>query len=78
MTEIVFKHREFGNPHALIDYQLVVDIEAGDYFVQPEDLPVYQIYQCGLNETDLSIHVLEAGEENDSGRRTTSWPFTNA
>jgi hypothetical protein len=53
------------NSYVLGDYELAVDMEDGDYTVQPEDLPVYQVYQCTESGTDLCIHPLEAGEEND-------------
>ncbi|HXQ26910.1 MAG TPA: hypothetical protein VN822_10915 [Candidatus Acidoferrales bacterium] len=54
-----------GNPYVLDDYDLAVQMEQGEYEVQPEDLPVYQVYQCSLSGTDLCIRSLEAGEEND-------------
>jgi hypothetical protein len=53
------------NPYVLSDYNLTVDMENGEYTVQPEDLPVYQIYQCGPSGTELCIRSLEAGEDND-------------
>ena len=53
-----------GNPDVLSDYDLAVDMENGEYTVQPEDLPVYQVYQCSLSGTDLCIRSLEAGEDN--------------
>ncbi len=40
-------------------------IENGYYVVRPEDLPAYQVYQCGAKFTDLCIRKLEAGEKND-------------
>jgi hypothetical protein len=54
-----------GNPYVLSDYDLAVDMEEGNYTVQPEDLPIYQIYQCGVRGADLCIRSLEAGEDND-------------
>jgi hypothetical protein len=54
-----------GNPYVLSDYRLAVSMEDGYYVVQPQDLPVYQIYQCSEDGTDLCITSLEAGEEND-------------
>ena len=54
-----------GNPYVLSDYDQAVDMEEGDYTVQPEDLPLYQIYQCSANGTDLCIRSLAAGEDND-------------
>ncbi len=54
-----------GNPDVLSDYDLAVAMENGEYTVQPQDLPVYQVYQCSLSGTDLCIRSLEAGEDND-------------
>jgi hypothetical protein len=33
----------------------------GDYVVQPDDLPLWQIYQCGPMEVDLCLRPLRAG-----------------
>jgi hypothetical protein len=41
------------------------DIEGGNYVVKPQDLPMYQVYQCSPFITDLCIRKLEAGEKND-------------
>jgi len=54
-----------GNPYVLADYDLAVDMESGEYAVQPGDLPVYQIYQCSEDGTKLCITSLESGEDND-------------
>jgi len=54
-----------GNPYVLSSYNDAVDMENGEYTVQPEDLPVYQVYQCDESGTKLCIRALEAGEEND-------------
>jgi hypothetical protein len=55
-----------GNPYVLSDYMLAVSMEEGTYTVQPQDLPVYQVYQCSERGSDLCIASLDAGEENDS------------
>lgn len=55
-----------GNPYVLSDYDEATSMEEGEYTVQPEDLPVFQIYQCSLDGAKLCIHALEAGENNDS------------
>jgi hypothetical protein len=55
-----------GNPYVLNDYDLAVSMEDGDYTVQPEDLPVYQVYQCDASGTVLCIRPLEADEDNDA------------
>jgi hypothetical protein len=54
-----------GNPYVLNDYEQAVSMEDGDYNVQPQDLPVYQAYQCDASGTKLCITPLEAGEDND-------------
>lgn len=54
-----------GNPYVLSDYGDDVATEDGDYEVQPDDLPVYQIYECSPDGTKLCIESLEAGQEND-------------
>jgi hypothetical protein len=54
-----------GNPYVLGDYELAVQMEDGYYTVDPADLPVYQVYQCGQGGQDFCVHPLQAGEEND-------------
>jgi hypothetical protein len=54
-----------GNPYVLNNYDRAVDMEDGDYSVQPRDLPVYQVYQCDASGTLLCVTPLEAGEDND-------------
>lgn len=56
---------EPGNPYVLGDYELAIDVEEGTYVVQPEDLPVYQVYQCSESGAELCIRSLTAGEENN-------------
>lgn len=55
------------NPYQMEDGESTSEMEDGSYVVQPEDLPAYQIYQCGPKWPDLSIRSLSAGEENDRG-----------
>ena len=54
-----------GNPRAMFSYERTSDTEDGTYEVRPEDLPVYQVYQCSASGTDLCIRPLAAGELND-------------
>lgn len=54
-----------GNKYAMTDFEDVASMEAGDYQVQPEDLPAYQIYQCSEDWTKLCIRPLAADELND-------------
>lgn len=62
----VFRVRAMpGNPYVLADYEDATDTEEGTYVVQPEDLPVYQIYQCTETGRDLCVRPLKAGEANN-------------
>jgi hypothetical protein len=62
----VFRIRALpGNKYAMTDFEDVASMEAGDYQVEPEDLPAYQIYQCSEDWTELCIRPLAAGELND-------------
>jgi hypothetical protein len=54
-----------GNPYVMTDYESVSAMEEGEYTVQEEDLPAYQIYQCSLTGTDLCIRPLQTDEDND-------------
>lgn len=65
-SSAVFRVRSTpGNAYVLNDYDQAVNMEDGDYTVQPQDLPVYQVYQCDATGTVLCIQPLEAGEDND-------------
>jgi len=56
------------NPIVATDPDDTQSMEAGEYLVQPEDLPMAQIYQCDERDlTRLCIRQLTAGETN--GRR---------
>lgn len=55
-----------GNPYVLADYVLAVSTEEGTYVIQPRDLPVYQVSECGRGGTKLCIARLHAGEENNA------------
>src|ERR1700758_1255211 len=62
----VFRIRALpGNKYAMSDFEDVGSMEEGDYEVQPEDLPAYQIFQCSEDWTELCIRSLEGGELND-------------
>jgi hypothetical protein len=41
-------------------------IEEGEYVVQPRDLPIFQIFQCDLNMTELCMRELVPGDKNGS------------
>jgi hypothetical protein len=53
-----------GNPFVVSDAEDVVAIASGDYVVQAKDLPLFQIYQCNSNMTELCIRGLAPGEKN--------------
>ena len=54
-----------GNPYVLSDYDDATSTEAGEYEVQPGDLPIHQVYQCSLDGARLCMEPLQAGEQND-------------
>ena len=54
-----------GNDYVLADYGDATDTEEGNYVVQPDDLPIYQVFQCTDDGKTLCIRPLKAGEEND-------------
>jgi hypothetical protein len=53
-----------GNPYALSDYDTSVSTEDGEYEVQPEDLPISEVYECGPGGAQLCIESLQPGEVN--------------
>jgi hypothetical protein len=53
-----------GNPYVLDSYELATETEEGDYLVEPSDLPLYEVYQCSENGTELCMRPLKAGEYN--------------
>jgi len=57
-----------GNPEVLADGSDAADTQAGEYEVQPQDLPLYQVGFCRQSQTDLCIRPLHAGELNGGGQ----------
>ena len=53
------------NLYAMFSFDEAVNMEDGSYEMQPEDLPAYQVYQCSVDQKQLCIRPLEAGEMND-------------
>ena len=53
-----------GNPIVAGDIHEAAAMEEGSYVVEPGELPLFQIYQCGSVWTDLCIRPLQAGEIN--------------
>jgi hypothetical protein len=64
-SEVFRVRAEPGNPYVLSDYGDATDTEEGNYVVQPEDLPIHQVFQCTDDGKTLCIRPLEAGEQND-------------
>jgi hypothetical protein len=52
-----------GNPIVLSDWRIISEVQNGRYIVQPHDLPLFEVYQCGSNVTDLCIRELAAGDQ---------------
>jgi hypothetical protein len=54
-----------GSPVATDDPDTSQSMEAGEYVVRPEDLPMAQLYQCDEKDlTQLCVRQLAAGEAN--------------
>jgi hypothetical protein len=53
-----------GNPIVTSSSEMADAIQSGEYVVQPGDLPIFQIYQCNLNMTELCMRELAPGEKN--------------
>ena len=53
-----------GNPYVTTSVETFMAIEYGVYIVQPQDLPMFQIYQCNPNMTELCMRELPAGDIN--------------
>jgi hypothetical protein len=54
-----------GSPLNTEDSDSAQEMEAGEYIVQPEDLPMAHIYQCEEDDlTQLCMRQLSAGEAN--------------
>lgn len=64
-SNVFWIHAKPGNPYVIANYDQATSTEEGTYVVQPQDLPVYQVYQCSETGTDICIRPLVAGEKND-------------
>jgi hypothetical protein len=53
-----------GNPYVTASVDASTAMQRGEYVVQPPDLPLFQIYQCNLNMTELCMRELPAGDIN--------------
>lgn len=54
-----------GNPFVLTNFNDASATERGEYLVQPNDLPVFEIYECDSDRTaNLCMRLLTAGEKN--------------
>jgi hypothetical protein len=50
-----------GNRIVAANSQDIYHMGRGDYVVQPDDLPLWQVFQCGPNQVDLCLRPLHAG-----------------
>lgn len=55
-----------GNKYVLPDFDQAAATEDGDYIVQPQDLPLYQVYECSDDGQTFCIAPLRAGEKNNA------------
>jgi hypothetical protein len=63
----------YGNPFVMSDWQLISKVQNGKYIVQPHDLPLFEIYQCGSNVTELCVRELAVGDKT-----RTTFPVANS
>jgi len=54
-----------GNPFVVSDIHDATLMEEGRYVVRARDLPLYQLYQCSPDWTQLCIQPLKEGQRND-------------
>jgi hypothetical protein len=52
-----------GNRFIEMDQDALDAIQDGSYIVQPRDLPVYEVYQCGAGVNDLCLAELHDGQQ---------------
>jgi len=52
-----------GNGMVFADARQVTEVRLGGYVVQPGDLPIFEVYQCNDNLTDLCMRQLAAGDK---------------
>ena len=53
------------NNIVMFDRRKVMDAEGGKYVVQPQDLPIFEIYQCDGSLTAICMRELKVGEMNE-------------
>jgi hypothetical protein len=53
-----------GNPFVISDGASVVQVDAGNYVVRAQDLPISEIYRFKMDEVGLCVQELGAGEKN--------------
>jgi len=54
------------NPVVLASAESADEVQGGAFIVRAKDLPIFEIYQCNLNMTELCMSELAAGERNGS------------
>ena len=53
-----------NNRIVLPDQHSIDAVNEGRYAVQPQDLPIHEVYSCGPTLDDICVHQLRAGELN--------------
>lgn len=64
-----------GNGKVMSQVPDVWRMEVGNYNVRSEDLPAYEIYQCGEKGRQVCLRSLKAGEKNNRAARIQGSPF---
>jgi hypothetical protein len=62
----------YGNPFVMTDWRLIDEVQSGKYIVQPRDLPLFEIYECGSNVTELCVRELAAGDKNAGDKASST------
>lgn len=57
-----------------VDQDALDAMQDGSYIVQSRDLPLFEVYQCGPNVTDLCIAALRAGQKTGDVPGLTAVP----
>jgi hypothetical protein len=57
-----------------VDQDALDAMQDGSYIVQPRDLPLFEVYQCGPNVTGLCIAALRAGQKTGDVPGITAAP----
>jgi hypothetical protein len=64
-----------GNGFVTTEFSSVTQMENGQYRVKSSELPIFEIYQCGLHGRELCGRPMAAGETNNQPSDSEESPF---